>query len=551
MFNGAFFRNMKEKMFGVPRRSNAFDGERSTLTEFDRFISTVLTTAQDFSMSMQKLATLHDNLFQLCDSLYPVGMPARTNVVAIKDLLEIFAQRYNKAEEVLQHIRDSAGQASQKNQTVFAALDSMDKLQGLLNHYDEKLRKLKEQLQDVQRSGNQQRIDGLVTKIHRNEGKRNGHKTAYDKVTRDVDFDLKDIIENRVRTANYLISELAELYAVAFDDLQRVLTLLREQGAQLKIQAGREGGRDSVMSPGRLGSNLAPPDAPGSFAGGSMGGPGSSFGGPPSAGDFQNKGSGPPPGSSVGMGIGSSQFGPGGASSSSSAHPGSGMKGGMQQPGMGSSMGGGGGPSPGAMPGGKGMPPGPQGGPQYGGPPGGGGYQPPSGGYSPNTPGGGFALPGREPSYASGGPPAYGVSPGSSPYNSPMAPAQQASAWGQQSPPPPMNYLAQPPQHAGPPSGNYGAPPPGAGQYGGGPPPAGQYGGGPSPGYGGGGPQHLPPSGYGAPPPEAQFAPPPVGGARNPAIGRSSDTPTIASPDQAGGKRKKKKAPQSEDFGGF
>ncbi|CAD7925230.1 unnamed protein product [Amoebophrya sp. A120] len=255
MFSGKFFRGMKESLFGVPKRSSTFDSERGQLSDYDRFISTVLSTTQDFQMSFQKLATLHDNLFQLCDSLYPVGLPARNHVVSIKDLLEIFAQRYQKAEEVLSRIRDVAGQASQRNQVIFGSLDSMDRLTSLLDHYEEKLRKLRDQLQNAQRDNNHRLVESLTTKIIRNEGKRNGHKQNLDKITRDVNFDIHEIIENRINSASHLIAELAELYSVAFSDLQNVLDLLREQSALLRIKGA---GRDSTAS-----SPAARPAAPG------------------------------------------------------------------------------------------------------------------------------------------------------------------------------------------------------------------------------------------------------------------------------------------------
>eukprot|EP00391_Amoebophrya_sp_Ameob2_P011259 CAMPEP_0178997026 /NCGR_PEP_ID=MMETSP0795-20121207/8703_1 /TAXON_ID=88552 /ORGANISM="Amoebophrya sp., Strain Ameob2" /LENGTH=312 /DNA_ID=CAMNT_0020689497 /DNA_START=181 /DNA_END=1116 /DNA_ORIENTATION=- len=273
MFSGKFFRGIKEKMFGTPKRSSTFDSERSTLVDFDRFVSTVLTTAQDFSLSMHKLATLHDSLFQLCDVLYPVGVPARNHIVSIKDLLEIFSQRHQRAEGVLIHVRDVAGGAAAKNQVIFGALDQLDKLANLLDHYDDKLRKLKDQLQDAQRSNEQRRVEALTTKIIRNEGKRNGHKVNLDNITRDVNFDIHEIIENRMRISNMLIAELAELYATAFDDLQGVLDLLREQSGLLKLKAGSEGNLGG--SPSRLGTMGVSPT--GQFVG--AGRPGDVLGG--------------------------------------------------------------------------------------------------------------------------------------------------------------------------------------------------------------------------------------------------------------------------------
>ena len=110
LFGGKMFRDLKEKMFGVQRRGSAYDGDRGQLVEFDRFCNIVLALVTDFTNNYANLAQMHQPLFQLCDVIYPVATPARNHIVAIRDLMEIFGQRFQRTEQAIQIIRDHASQ---------------------------------------------------------------------------------------------------------------------------------------------------------------------------------------------------------------------------------------------------------------------------------------------------------------------------------------------------------------------------------------------------------------------------------------------------------
>ncbi len=103
LLQNKFFRSMKERLFGVNRRTTNFDAERAIVIDFDRFVNMVLSTVNEFSANFNALAACHDPLFQLCDVLYPIATPARMNVVAIKDMLEIYGERAGQADVVVRN----------------------------------------------------------------------------------------------------------------------------------------------------------------------------------------------------------------------------------------------------------------------------------------------------------------------------------------------------------------------------------------------------------------------------------------------------------------
>ncbi len=89
----------------------------------------------------------------------------------------------------------------------------MDRLQNLVDHYDVKLQKLNAEYQSSQaKSNSPKRTDALMAKITRNEDKRNRHKAELERTTRDVNFDIADIVANRLRSSNLLLADITELY---------------------------------------------------------------------------------------------------------------------------------------------------------------------------------------------------------------------------------------------------------------------------------------------------------------------------------------------------